>query len=99
MGSAAKIWKPCLMVCALAGCTTTVAARRPLAPDKEAELNALLADRTATLTKTTDPRRADVRDVRLFATTVRFREQDPGSPPLSPRWLPETEAPLTAVQR
>ena len=71
---------------------------RPLPPEKEAEINGIVADREAKLTIEGELER-DSRDVRLIGGSVRLLARDPASPPGQAAWLPETEKPLASVQQ
>ena len=84
------------LLCAGAGCASMTAVR-PLPPEKETEINQIVAGRVAELTSTGGTRTLG-RDVRLDGNSVRFRASDPASPE-GESWLPETGKPLASVQQ
>jgi len=85
-----------VLLCAGAGCAS-ITAIRPLPPEKEAEINEIVAGRVAELTITGEPRTLS-KDVRLDGDRVRFRGSNPASPERE-SWLPETEKPLASVRQ
>jgi hypothetical protein len=97
MARSIATWLGIAVLCAGAGCAHLTAVR-PLPPEKEAEVNGLVADRVAALTIQGEPRTLISKDVRLDGNSVRFRASDPASPP-GEAWLPETEKPLASVRQ
>jgi hypothetical protein len=89
---------PIALLYACAGCATSIVAVRPLPPEKEAAINATIADKRVTLELASPAQPLDARVVRLDASSVRFQERDPASPWHLSSWLPESEAPLASVQ-
>jgi hypothetical protein len=71
---------------------------RPLTPEKEAEINELVAGRVAEITIQGEPGTVVTKDVRLDGNSVRLRASDPASPQ-GEAWLPETEKPLASVRQ
>src|SRR4051812_43320707 len=69
-----------------------------LTPEKEAEVNGVIAGRVAALTIQGEPRTLISKDVRLDGAIVRFRPSDPASP-AGEAWLPETERPLGSLRQ
>ncbi len=85
MARSIATWLGIAVLCAGAGCAHQ-AVVRPLPPEKEAEVNGLVAGRVAALTIQGEPRTLISKDVRLDGNTVRFRTSDPAGA----AWLPET---------
>jgi hypothetical protein len=98
MAKSIAMWLGFALLCAGAGCATHVTALRPLPPEKEAEINAVVAHRVAALAIQGEPRTLISKDVRLDGNSVRFRASDPASP-VREAWLPETEKPLASVRQ
>jgi hypothetical protein len=91
-------WLGFVLFCAGTGCATHMTAVRPLPPEKEAEINGVVAGRAALLTIEGEPRTLLSKDVRLDGNSVRLRANDPTWPE-GAAWLPETERPLASVRR
>jgi len=77
------------LLCAGAGCATQVTVVRPLPPEKEAEINSIVAGRQAEITVEGEPESRVSKDVHVAARGVSFRQG----------WLPETEVPIASVRQ
>ena len=83
-----------------AGCAHHITVVRPIRSDQQAELNAIVENRETQLTLIGKPDAVDSRDLRVAALNVRFVERDSATSSWrQANWLPEAEAPLSAVQR
>jgi hypothetical protein len=90
-------WPGFAVLCAVAGCEHLTAVR-PLTPEKEAEINEVVAGRVAEITIQGEPGTLVGKDVRLDGNRVHLRASDPASPQ-GEAWLPETEKPLASVRQ
>jgi len=89
------------LLCAGAGCATQMTVVRPLPPEKEAEINRIVAgadQRQAEITVEGEPESRVSKDVHVAARGVSFRQGHRLGTPHA-EWLPETEVPIASVRQ